>query len=74
MAKWNWLPAFIIDKLKELERQREEKFERDRPVLYAPPPRPPEYVPHEEDAAKEPSSRGPVIIDMNTYEEIDMEF
>jgi hypothetical protein len=73
MMKWNWLPAFIIDKLKEIERQREEKFERERPVLHVPPPHPPEYVP-QEDAAEEPASRGSIIIDMNTYEEIDMEF
>jgi len=71
IMKWNWLPAFIIDKLKEFERQREEKFER--PVLHVPSPPPPEYMPPE-DIPEEPARRGPVIIDMNTYEIIDEEF
>ena len=66
--KWNWLPAFIIDKLRELERQREEKFER--PVLHVPAPLPPEYLPPENEPEDKPS-REPVIIDMATYEIFD---
>lgn len=68
MMKWIRIPAFIIDKLKEFERQREEKFER--PVLHVPSPLPPEYVPPE-DVAEEPPARGAVVIDMGTYEIIE---
>ena len=68
--KWNWLPAFIVEKLKELEKQKEQdRFER--PVLHVPIPTYPEYPP-EKPCDKEPE-RGPVIIDMNTYEIIDEE-
>ena len=59
---WNWLPAFIAEKLKELEKQREEKYER--PVLHVPQPTYPEYPPR--DKKEEAPSRGPIIIDLNT--------
>ena len=58
------IPGFIIEKLRELEIIR--KYEEQRPHLEAPPPMP--YLPPEIDEDQEEESRGPVIIDMNTYE------
>ena len=66
---WNWLPAFIVEKLKELERQKQENYQR--PVLHVPVPSYPEHPP--ENDTEKPPSRGPVIIDLNTYEIIDEE-
>ena len=63
-----WIPDFIIEKLKELERLKQERqYEESRPRVYAPPPipyRPPEYE-------EEETTRGPIIIDINNYEIID---
>lgn len=65
----NWIPDFIIEKLREIERLKQErKYDEARPRIYAPsplPPLPPEYEEEEE------ASRGPVIIDINSYEIID---
>ncbi len=64
----NWLPnipGFIIEKLRELERIR--KQEQQRPHLEAPPPLPP-LPPEVDEDPQEEEHRGPVIIDMNTYE------
>mgnify|MGYP001322610996 CR=1 FL=1 len=62
-----WIPDFIIEKLKELERLRQERqYEESRPRVYAPPPLPP-LPPEEEEEAQ----RGPIIIDINSYEIID---
>ena len=63
----NWIPnipGFIIEKLRELERIRNQQ---QRPHLEAPPPLPPLPPEIEDEDLKEDESRGPVIIDMNTY-------
>ena len=63
----NWIPnipGFIIEKLRELERTRNQQ---QRPQLEAPPPLPPMPPEIEEEDLKEDEGRGPVIIDMNTY-------
>lgn len=65
---WNWLPAFIVEKLKEIERKREIQ---ERPQLHVPTPVYPEYIP--EEPLEEDDTAGVVIIDMNTYEIIDEE-
>ncbi len=63
-----WIPDFIIEKLKELERLKQERqWERARPRVYATPPLPP--LPPE--GEEEETSRGPIIIDINNYEIID---
>ena len=64
--KFPYLPAYIIEKLRELRRQQKPEVDR-RPVLRVPPPQPPPPV--EKDINEdEPSARGPIIIDMNTYD------
>ncbi len=63
-----WIPDFILEKLKELERLRHERqWEESRPRVYAPPPLPP--IPPEDE--EEESRGGPIIIDINSYEIID---
>lgn len=64
----NWIPDFIIEKLKEMERLKQEReYENARPRIYAPPPMPPQ-PPAQED---EETTGGPIIIDINSYEIID---
>ena len=60
-----WIPGFIIEKLKELERLRQERND-NRPRVYAPPPLPP--LPHEDVEPEDERARGPIIIDINSYE------
>jgi hypothetical protein len=64
------IPGYIIEKLKELERQRQEKSYR-RPYLEI--PLPPPYIepPSGDSGEDEDVKRGPIIIDINTYEIID---
>ena len=66
------IPGYIIEKLKELERQKQEREYR-RPYLEI--PLPPPYIEppvQEEDVpSDEHVRRGPIIIDINTYEIID---
>ena len=61
------IPDFIIDKLIEIEREKQER-KYERPRLEAPPPMPWYPPPPEEE---EEVKRGPIIIDIDTYEIID---
>jgi len=63
-----WIPDFIIEKLKEFERLRQERSD-NRPRVYAPPPMPP--LPRKDIESEDDTSRGPIIIDINSYEIID---
>jgi len=68
-----YLPAYIIEKLKELRRRQKPGHAEERPVLRAPPPQPPLPPPPRGDDHKEEQARGPIIIDMATYGVIDKE-
>ena len=57
------IPDFMIEKIQEYERQR--KYEDNRPRIEAPPPMPPMPPPELEE---EEPTRGPIIIDIDTYE------
>ena len=61
------IPGYIIEKLKELERQKQERAYR-RPYLEI--PLPPPYIdpPSSEDEGDEDIRRGPIVIDIDTYE------
>ena len=59
------IPDFIIEKLKEAERAKQERaYQRPRLEIPIPPP-----IPYLEPPNEEPEvSRGPIIIDLDTYE------
>lgn len=62
------IPSHIIEKLKELERQRQER-QYKRPYLEI--PLPPPYIEPPPEHEEEPQERGPIIMDIDTYEIID---
>ena len=62
------IPGHIIEKLKELERQKQER-KYERPYLEI--PLPPPYLEPPPQVEEEEPRRGPIIIDIDTYEIID---
>jgi len=66
------VPGYIIEKLKELERQKQERAYK-RPYLEI--PLPPPYIeppaPEEDGSSEDTIRRGPIVIDIDTYEIIE---